>query len=90
MKFPILGLNLLSRPKYAKDAISYVMESWSHGQEVKLTVRVSTLVHAECWNELERDQTSKGGYAVSGVSGVGLDSLCRFIEKVTNRYGTAK
>lgn len=55
------------------------MESWSHGQEVKLTVRVSTLVHAECWNEFERDQTSKGGYAAmggmgGGVSGVGLDS----------------
>ena len=69
--------------------------SWSHGQEVKLTVRVSTLVHAECWNKLERDQTSKGGYAAmggmgGGVSGVGLDCLCRFIEKVTNRYRTAK
>lgn len=58
------------------------MESWGHGQEVKLTVRVNTLVHAECWNELERDQTSKGGYAAmggmggmgGGVSGVGLDS----------------
>lgn len=72
VKCPILGLNLLSRPKHA---ISYVMESWGHGQEVKLTVRVSTLVHAECWNELEREGRlcSHGQYGRWGErSGLGF------------------